>query len=422
MGVPKKVTSLVTFAGISAAKEVSGMSQQVFDVSVRMLGEFCLEVDGQALSDKNSRSTKLTSVLCYLLLHRDRPVTQTELIETFWEDESQGNPLSALKMLILRIRNALKPLFGEAVNPIVSHRGAYRWNEEIPCRVDAEDFEEYCHAAERAAAMEEKLALYTKAADIYRGDFLPERANLTWVIPLNTRLHMRYVSMVKKYAALLEKAELFGEMEAVSQQALSTDHTDESLNVLLIRSMILQKKQAAALAQYKRTVDMLYRDLGVRPSEELQALYPLVTNEEKNWEQDIDSIMDSMRGELSPKEAFFCGFDLFKNIYQLESRRAKRTGSCLHVALMTVTGPGGAALSESVREKVMGQVQNIVAATLRQSDVVTRYSKCQYMVMLPGANLENSELVMTRIVRAYQNRHPRSLVQISYVLRELELA
>jgi len=398
------------------------MSENTFSVSVRMLGEFCLEVNGQTLSDKNSRSTKLTSVLCYLLLHRDRPVSQTELIETFWEDESQGSPLSALKMLVLRIRNTLKPLFGEDINPIVSHRGAYRWNEEIPCRVDAEDFEEYCRAAEHAASDEEKLAFYAKATSIYHGDFLPERANLTWVIPLNTRLHMRYVTAVKKYAALLEQSGGFMEMEAVSQQALATDHTDESLNVILIRSMILQKKQSAALAQYKRTVDMLYRDLGVRPSEELQSLYPLVTNEEKNWEQDIDSIMDSMRGELSPKEAFFCGFDLFKNIYQLESRRAKRTGSCLHVALVTVTGPGGTQLSETVREKVMNQVQTIVASTLRQSDVVTRYSKCQYMIMLPGANLENSELVMNRIVRAYQNRHPRSLVQIGYMLRELELA
>ncbi len=390
-------------------------------ISVQMLGEFCLESGGNFLSDKNSRSTKLTSVLCYLLLHRDRPVSQTELIETFWEDENQGNPLSALKMLILRIRNALKPLLGDEVNPIVSHRGAYRWNDALPCRIDAEEFEACCHAAEQSVSDEERMANYAKAMELYRGDFLPERSNLTWVIPLNTRLHMLYITAVKKYAALLEKAENYLEMERISQQALATDHTDESLNILLIQSMVLLKKHAAALAQYKRTVDMLYRELGVRPSEELQALFPLVTSEEKSWEQDIDSIMDSMRIEVSPKEAFVCGFELFKNIYQLESRHAKRTGACLHVALMTVTGPNGTPLSESVRERVMSQVQTIVISALRQSDVVTRYSKCQYMIMLPGANLENSEIVMKRIVRAYQNRHPRTLVQISYVLRELEL-
>jgi len=398
------------------------MAGEEYQISVHMLGEFSLSINGELLSDKNSRSTKLTSVLCYLLLHRDRPVSQTELIETFWEDETQSSPLSALKMLILRIRNTLKPLLGDGVNPIISHRGAYRWNDALPCSVDAEDFEHYCSAAEKAEDELEKSAHYEKAIALYKGDFLPERTNLTWVIPLNARLHMRYLAAVKKYAALLEKEGRFIEMETISQQALATDHTDESLNVILIRSLILQKKQPAALAQYKRTVDMLYRDLGVRPSEDLQSLYPLVTTEEKNWEQDIDSIMNSMRGELNPKQAFFCGFDLFKNIYQLEARRAKRTGSCLHVALVTMTAPGGTTLSEPIREKVMVQVENIIASTLRQSDVVTRYSKCQFMIMLPGANLENSELVIKRIVRAYQNRHPRSLVQIGYMLRELELA
>ncbi len=404
----------------STAEGVTAVSEKEYDVFVGMLGEFSFSVNGQFLSDKSSRSTKLTNVLCYLLLHRHRPVTQAELIEVFWEGEEQGNPPGALKMLIMRLRNALRPLFGEDVNPIISRRGAYRWNEAIPCRVDAEIFEECCRAAEHAAAEEEKAALYAKAAALYRGDFLPQRTNLTWVVPVNTRLRMAFTAAVKEYAALLEKAERFREMEEVSQKALTADPTDESLNVILIRSMILQKKQSAALAQYKRTVDMLYRDLGVRPSEELQSLYALVTREEKSPQQDIDTIMASMRGEAGPKEAFFCGFDLFQNIYRLEERRIKRTGICLHVALITVTGPGGAPLRESLREKVMDQVQSVISATLRQSDVVTRYSKCQYLVMLPGANLENSELVMKRIVRAYQNRHPRSLVKISCLLRELE--
>ena len=35
--------------------------------------------------------------------------------------------------------------------------------------------------------------------------------------------------------------------------------------------------------------------------------------------------------------------------------------------------------------------------------------------------LKAQDLVMNRIVRAYQTRHPRSLVQITFVLRELEL-
>ena len=53
-------------------------------VSVSLLGGFALELDGTTLTDDINRSLKLWSVLAYLILHRDRPVSQTEFIETFW--------------------------------------------------------------------------------------------------------------------------------------------------------------------------------------------------------------------------------------------------------------------------------------------------------------------------------------------------
>ena len=65
-------------------------------VSVSLLGGFALELDGTALTDDINRSLKLWSVLAYLILHRDRPVPQTEFIETFWPDDNSSNPVNAL--------------------------------------------------------------------------------------------------------------------------------------------------------------------------------------------------------------------------------------------------------------------------------------------------------------------------------------
>lgn len=101
-------------------------------VYIEILGRVDLYIGGQNISDKIGRSVKLRSILCYLAFHRDRPVTQMELIETFWENENQSNPLGALKMQVLRLRNILKPLLGEGNHPIISRSGAYQWNPEIP--------------------------------------------------------------------------------------------------------------------------------------------------------------------------------------------------------------------------------------------------------------------------------------------------
>ena len=53
-------------------------------VSISLLGGFSLEMNGATLTDDINRSLKLWSVLAYLVLHRNRPVPQSEFIELFW--------------------------------------------------------------------------------------------------------------------------------------------------------------------------------------------------------------------------------------------------------------------------------------------------------------------------------------------------
>ena len=91
-------------------------------VSVSMLGGFSLQVDGNILTDEINRSQKLWNVLCYLIVHRDRNVSQQELIELFWPGENSNNPINALKTLLYRVRAILEPMFPSALPPILSQR------------------------------------------------------------------------------------------------------------------------------------------------------------------------------------------------------------------------------------------------------------------------------------------------------------
>ena len=211
-------------------------------VHIEILGRFNLRVGEQTISEKISRSVKLRSVLSYLVLHRDRVVTQTELIETFWENENQSNPLGALKMQILRIRNVLEPLLDEGVMPIISFSGAYQWNPEIACFVDAEEFERLCLAAESPELpKEERLLLYNRALNMYMGDLVLGKANLSWTIPLISRYHNRYITAVKKYANLLAQCENYYEMETICLKGLEAEPTNEELHALVIQSLLQQK-------------------------------------------------------------------------------------------------------------------------------------------------------------------------------------
>ena len=129
-------------------------------VRLELLGEFRLFVEGQDFSEVLGRSPKLKTILACLILNREREVSRDELIRTFYDDECGSDPIAALKMQIMRLRQALRPAFPEEQQPIVSRRGSYRWNPEIPCAVDAEMFEALClRAADSLEAVRHMLSL-----------------------------------------------------------------------------------------------------------------------------------------------------------------------------------------------------------------------------------------------------------------------
>ena len=403
------------------AKQVT--TEVVKTVSVSMLGGFTLQVDGNLLTDEINRSQKLWNVLCYLLVHRDRNVPQSEFIDLFGPEEGSSNPANALKTLLYRVRALLEPMFPDGLEPILSQRGSYSWNRAVACEVDADRFEALCRRAEDASLPDQdRMELYEQAVALYRGDFLPKLAGQMWVVSLTARYHDLYVAAVKEYAVLLERAERFEEMAEICARAGGLDPLDEGLHILIVRALLRQGKDAAALERYEAATDLLYRNLGVRPSEELRALYVEIMDVEKGLETDLEVIQDNLREAAARPGAFVCEYGFFKEAYRLEARRAMRNGTCVHVALVTVSLPDGGVPALGVLNTTMDQLLEVLVHNLRRGDVVARYSGAQYVLMLPAANFEDSTMVLERVVTAFYRQHRRNFLKLSYRIRELELS
>lgn len=403
------------------AKQVT--TEVVKTVSVSMLGGFTLQVDGNLLTDEINRSQKLWNVLCYLLVHRDRNVPQSEFIDLFWPEEGSSNPANALKTLLYRVRALLEPMFPDGLEPILSQRGSYSWNRAVACEVDADRFEALCRRAEDASLPDQDwMELYEQAVALYRGDFLPKLAGQMWVVSLTARYHDLYIAAVKEYAVLLERAERFEEMAEICTRAGGLDPLDEGLHILIVRALLRQGKDAAALERYEAATDLLYRNLGVRPSEELRALYVEIMDVEKGLETDLEVIQDNLREAAARPGAFVCEYGFFKEAYRLEARRAMRNGTCVHVALVTVSLPDGGVPALGVLNTTMDQLLDVLVHNLRRGDVVARYSGAQYVLMLPAANFEDSTMVLERVVTAFYRQHRRNFLKLSYRIRELELS
>lgn len=391
-------------------------------LSISLLGGFSLEWAEHVLTDDINHSPKPWSVLAYLILHRDHCVHQSELIDVFWPEEGGGNPANALKTLLYRIRMMLEPLVGPDVQPILGRRGCYCWNHLLDCWVDVDEFELLCRQAEdKSLTAEARCALYEQALSLYRGDLLPKLAQQMWLLPLSVRFHALYLDAVKAFAALLEERALFGKMYDTCIRASQLDGLDEGLHALVVRALLRQGKGAAALEHYQKATDLLYRSLGVAPSKELRDLYKEIMATEKALETDLEVIMGDLRETARRDGAFVCEYGFFQEAYRLEVRRAARSGACVHLCLLTLSLPNGRTPQVKPLSAGMDSLREVLVSSLRRGDVVARFSRGQYVVMLPSASLEDSEMVMERVVQSFQQQYRHGFLRLSVRVREMEL-
>lgn len=402
---------------------MSGQSTQVSErlyVDVTMLGSFSVCRGEERIGDENSHSRKLFGVLGYLILNRKRRVSQSELIDLLWDDDSDANPVNALKTLLYRIRQMLLPLFPEGTAPILSNRGGYIWNAQIECRVDIDSFEALSsRCADTRLEAESRLQSGREALGLYRGEFMSKMGRQMWVIPIAVRLHNLYLETVLSCAALLEEKKEYTGMEALTARAIQVDPLDERVCCALLRALVRQGKDSAALSQYEKTTELLYRSLGVRPSEELQEVYREIMASQQALETDLEIIQQQLRETARRPGAFACEYGFFREIYRLESRRSVRSGICIHVALITVTNTDGSIPQLEALNATMERLQATLTESLRQGDVVSRYSAAQYVVLLSGANFEDSIMVMERILSNFRTRYRTIRLKLSYKVREL---
>ena len=123
------------------------MKEEILQIQV--LGKFTLQYGEAVVSDEDDRSRKMWTVLAYLIYHREKVISQQELVDLCWgEDTRSSDPHNALKSVVHRIRSTLDKLQDGLGKDLLRRKsGCYTWNTDIPIRVDAEEFESLCHQA-----------------------------------------------------------------------------------------------------------------------------------------------------------------------------------------------------------------------------------------------------------------------------------
>ena len=394
---------------------------EVKPIQVSMLGGCSLNYSGVTLDGKNVRSKLIWALLEYLITYRFRCIPQDELIDLLYQEDKSGTPTGALKTLVHRARAALSQLgFADGREFIIKCADGYRWNPELPISLDTDRFEGLLQKAILCVDdADMQLRLRLEALEIYKGDFLPEAAAEIWAMSINTYFHFQYMSAVNEVLESLVSRGKFEEVVSVAEKAIAIDPYVESLYFNLILALLNTNRTQAAREQYEKMTKLFYREFGIAPSKELQALYKKLIKSKSGIEKDVDIVKTELCGEETKDGAFFCEYEVFRDIVKRELCSAKREGRPVHICLINAEGRGDELLLPKIQDTVMQRLCGCIRQNLRGGDVFSRYSVSQFIILLPVANRVNGEKALERVIKRYRRDNPHSPAAVSYTLKTI---
>jgi len=379
---------------------------------ITMFGEFTISNGKEIITDQANRSKKVWTLLEYLIVHRDRSVTQKELVDLLWPGSDTKDPINTLKVLMHRVRSLLDELGKDSGKKMIYFKGgAYGWNDELKCSVDTEQFD----AALKMVAEEEngnKLDLLLRAVRLYAGDFLQKNGSEPWIMQLSGQYRGKFLKAASEACQILLENGENEEVINTCKHVIKFCPYEEEFYIYLLKALIRTQQADKAQEEYHRVSELFFREFGITPSDELTAIYKEVVETSHMPELNLEIIKEKLVEEPTAG-SFYCEFEFFKTIYRLEARSSARTGQSVYIGLMTVMNAAGDDLpNQKTMNRVMDALHDTIRRTLRRGDIFTRYSLNQYLIMLPTTTYETSNMVMERIRKAYRREFPNTPVSV----------
>ena len=379
---------------------------------ITMFGEFTISNGKEIITDQANRSKKVWTLLEYLIVHRDRSVTQKELVDLLWPGNDTKDPINTLKVLMHRVRSLLDELGKDSGKKLIYYKsGAYGWNDELKCSVDTEQFESALKNADNTEGAK-KLEYLLHAVKLYAGDFLQKNGSEPWIMQFSSQYRHKFLQATSEACQMLldngENEELINVCKHVNRLC----PYEEEFYIYLLKALVKTKQVDKAQEEYHRISELFFREFGITPSGELTAIYKEVVETSHMPEMNLEIIKEKLVEEPT-SGSFYCEFEFFKTIYRLEARSAARTGQSVYIGLMTVMNAEGDDLpNQKTMNRVMDALHDTIRRTLRRGDIFTRYSLNQYLIMLPTTTYETSNMVMERIKKVHRREFPNTPVSV----------
>jgi DNA-binding SARP family transcriptional activator/predicted ATPase len=321
-------------------------------LQVGLLGQFTLTLDGRPVDGLTT--TRLQSLLAYLLLHADAPQPRTQLSFVFWPDASEPHARNNLRQLLHQLRQALP----DAERYLRTDASSVQWATNASFTSDVGLFERAVAEAEAAARSADTVArraCLERAVDLCRGPLLPSCYD-DWIGPVRERLARRCEGAVAALVGVLEQQREYAAAIVHVRHWLQHDPVDEEAYRWLMRLLALAGDRPAALQAYRQCADALRRELATAPSAATSLTYERIRDAEPG------TPASSSRREEAPAAPSLVG----RQAEWSKLRQAWDRAALGRAAFALVTGDAGIGKSRLAEELLTwAQRQGLASARTR---------------------------------------------------------
>ncbi len=390
-------------------------------IKIGMLGEFVVTIGDRMVCGPGCRKGQLWSLLQYLATFRDREIPASELQAALWP-KGTGNAANALKNLVYRLRSAFEEAgMQDARRLVLCKRGVYRLNEALPIALDTEAFTAAARSAQQEQAPQAKKALLEQAVSLYGGDYLGGEGKQAWTGPVRDALHRQYLACAEPLLEIYRAEGASAALLALAERVNEIDPFAPQANFCQLRALLDLSRQPKALEYYNYLQNRYYRERGENLPEQVRGLYGEIIRHMNNIEIDIAKIKQDISEKGQAKGAFFCDYEVFKEMYRVNARAAARTGQKMFIGLLTLTDEQGCPLTGRLRNRAMDHLQKTLRYSLRRGDVVARFSGSQYVVMIATRNYDNGLKVVGRIAVRYRSEYRGGNARLTTTLQPIDM-
>lgn len=135
---------------------------------------------------------------------------------------------------------------------------------------------------------------------------------------------------------------------------------------------------------------------------------------------DLKYLREIMSRADSGRGAYLLDFESFHHVYNFIRRFVERSGKDVQTVLFTVAENNEQDVDVTEMELVLEMLEKAIYTSLRRSDVSTRYSSKQIIVILMDTNSENGDMVASRILDCFYKLYTGRKVQIDYGIARMD--